>query len=343
MVRREARLPARIALAAAVLGALAVSVPAAAGTPLEDAKELANTATVQYKLGAFSNALEGYTAAYEKYPTPGLLFNIGQCHKMLKHYEQAIHSFRTFLHDKPNAANREDVEALVAESEHALAAERAAPALPKPPDSTQLAPPPPPPPPAPLTPPPVEATHGSPALRVAGVAVGVAGAALLGTGVYFGLHAGSDSSAIAAARRAEARGRRRIRRRTTTARGRPARRRRSTSWAAWRSPRAACSRSSVAEDGPRAGRDAGGHGGPDGWDGRRARRVLGLHPERGRAQGHALASVSHVLPAWHDLPPPHACVPVHATQQCPTAPCTRSHPCRTGFRRRSCCSSPPRT
>jgi len=199
MVRREARLPARIALAAAVLGALAVSVPAAAGTPLEDAKELANTATVQYKLGAFSNALEGYTAAYEKYPTPGLLFNIGQCHKMLKHYEQAIHSFRTFLHDKPNAANREDVEALVAESEHALAAERAAPALPKPPDSTQLAPPPPPPPPAPLTPPPVEATHGSPALRVAGVAVGVAGAALLGTGVYFGLHAGSDSSAIAAA------------------------------------------------------------------------------------------------------------------------------------------------
>jgi tetratricopeptide (TPR) repeat protein len=203
-----------------VLSMLAFAVPASAQTALEQAKALTNEASVQYKLGRASVALEGYMKAYEKYPTPGLLFNIAQCHRMLTNYEQAIYFYRGYLRDKPDAANRTDVETLIRDTEHDLEAERARRAeaearaaeeardrakadeararaaeeearaaeeraharsapLPPPPASSAAA-----------------GTPGSGARRIAGVGLGAAGVVLLGTGVYFGLHASSDSSTI---------------------------------------------------------------------------------------------------------------------------------------------------
>jgi tetratricopeptide (TPR) repeat protein len=207
-----------------VLLMLAVAAPASAQSPLDQAKALTNEASVQYKLGRFSAALDGYTHAYESYPTAGLLFNIAQCHRMLKNYEQAIYFYKGYLRDKPDATNRADVETLITETERDLQAQRAAAegeaqararaaqdeaeraaaeararaaeeearaaeerarvqaATPTPTAPMASAP---------------STSRGSPAQRIAGVAVGAAGVVVLGTAVYFGVHASSDSSTIA--------------------------------------------------------------------------------------------------------------------------------------------------
>jgi len=55
--------------------------------------------------------------AFEEYPLPEFLFNIGQCHRNLGSYDQAIFSFRKYLRLKPDAENREATEELIAELE----------------------------------------------------------------------------------------------------------------------------------------------------------------------------------------------------------------------------------
>ncbi len=90
------------------------------------AKKLAREATRQYNLSRFREALDAYTKAYETFPAAGLLFNIGQCHRGLGDHEQAIRSYEAYLREKPDAANRNLVNELVAEEESLLAAQRAA-------------------------------------------------------------------------------------------------------------------------------------------------------------------------------------------------------------------------
>lgn len=70
-----------------------------------------------FTLGRFDAALEQYEKAYEANPLPAFLFNIGQCHRNLGHYQQAAFSFRTYLRESPNAEQRESVEALIVELE----------------------------------------------------------------------------------------------------------------------------------------------------------------------------------------------------------------------------------
>lgn len=65
--------------------------------------------------GRFREALREYQRAYAVLPLPGLLFNIGQSHRNLGHYEQAIAAFRLYLRKSPEASNRPAVERLIAE------------------------------------------------------------------------------------------------------------------------------------------------------------------------------------------------------------------------------------
>lgn len=90
-------------------------------------------------------ALDAYTAAYEAAPLPGFLFNIGQCHRKLEHWEEAADFFRRYLAALPDAPNFEDAEDLLHEVEAQLS--EAAPLPPPAPPPT--APPPTPPPAAP--------------------------------------------------------------------------------------------------------------------------------------------------------------------------------------------------
>ncbi len=66
-----------------------------------------------FALGKFDQALVEFEAAYEAKPLPKLLFNIGQAHRNLDHYDQAIFAFRKYLREVPDADNREAVEKLI--------------------------------------------------------------------------------------------------------------------------------------------------------------------------------------------------------------------------------------
>ncbi len=110
-----------------VLVALAVSWQASATTPKAMAKVEFDKAQIQYKLGHFDEALAGYSRAYELFPAPAFLFNIGQCHKNLKNYERAIFFFEGYLRDEKNPARRTLAGDLLAESKAELEKQQRAP------------------------------------------------------------------------------------------------------------------------------------------------------------------------------------------------------------------------
>lgn len=111
-------------LALCIAVVIAHAAPASADNKAE-AKPHVAIADREFKLGHFKEALAEYGKAYELFPAPALLFNIGQCERYLKDYERAIFSFQSYLREKPDAANRATVEDLIHESQAALDAERA--------------------------------------------------------------------------------------------------------------------------------------------------------------------------------------------------------------------------
>jgi len=76
-----------------------------------------------FALGKFDEALEQYQQAFEAKPLPGFLYNIGQCHRNLGNFDQAIFSFRKYLTLEPNAPNKEAVQHLIDELEERKARE----------------------------------------------------------------------------------------------------------------------------------------------------------------------------------------------------------------------------
>lgn len=104
---------------------LCLAAPALAQDRAE-ARRLFQRAEAAFAEARWSEALEDYTSAYEAAPLPGFLFNIGQCHRKLEHWEVAADFFRRYLDAVPDAPNRGDAEDLLAEVE-ARAAENARP------------------------------------------------------------------------------------------------------------------------------------------------------------------------------------------------------------------------
>ncbi len=182
-----------VALATFVGAAMVIASTGSAATPLEAAKDFATHASVEYKVGHFDQALDLYGKAYESYPTPALLFNIGQCHKMLKNYDRAIYFFHGYLRDAPDAPNRAFVEKLMAEAQTDLDAQRAAEAAEAKRRAAEAS--------AAPTSPALSSTTlsasggeqpsmkpANPTLRIAGIATAGAGVVLVATGIYFGAH-----------------------------------------------------------------------------------------------------------------------------------------------------------
>ena len=130
---------ARTGLAAALLlaGATAFGAPAQS-TASPDAARPANAraqaraqvkkAQLDYKLARFEQALEEYSHAYEIFPAPALLFNLGQCHRNLGNYERAIFFFEGYLREQSKIApeQRTLTEDLLTESRAALDRQKAA-------------------------------------------------------------------------------------------------------------------------------------------------------------------------------------------------------------------------
>jgi tetratricopeptide (TPR) repeat protein len=188
------------------------AVPAAAANPaLEDARKLTAQASVEYDVGHFDQALDLYAKAYERYPKAALLFDIGQCHRLLGHFERAIFFYQGYLRGMPEARNRVMVEKFIAESQQQLDAQRAAAATPTSPAAAPPAPtgatsPPAAATPLPLDQPPASSPDSAPAttpangwtpLRIAGVATAGVGVVLLGAAIVEGLQASSLSNQVA--------------------------------------------------------------------------------------------------------------------------------------------------
>jgi tetratricopeptide (TPR) repeat protein len=190
----------RVAACLAVLSAsIAFSTPARSQTPLDQAKALTGRATVEYNIGHFDQALELDSKAYESLAAAALLFDIGQCHRMLGHQERAVFFFQGYLREKPDAPNRALVEQLLQDLQRQLDAQRAATARAEEQqraETSHAAPAPPVEPVAPVPPPTVASPKGHPAVRIAGLATAGAGVALIGTAVVLGLHASSLSNEI---------------------------------------------------------------------------------------------------------------------------------------------------
>ncbi len=117
---------ARIFVAALSIAVIAATLPVRPARAAEDADDAIAQKSARrhfkkgeklYALGRFAEALVEYQAAFEAYPAPEFLFDIGQCHRNLKHYDEAIFSFKKYLRLMPDADNREATEKLIAELE----------------------------------------------------------------------------------------------------------------------------------------------------------------------------------------------------------------------------------
>ncbi|MHB1844324.1 MAG: hypothetical protein ACYCWW_05755 [Deltaproteobacteria bacterium] len=89
--------------------------PASAPGGLAGARRLFNEGTVAYDAGHFEVALRDYEAAYRAAPLAGLLFNIAQCQRQLGHWKEAEDGYRLYLEALPDAKNRAQTEAYLAE------------------------------------------------------------------------------------------------------------------------------------------------------------------------------------------------------------------------------------
>jgi tetratricopeptide (TPR) repeat protein len=99
-------------------------VPNVSAEARAEAQEHNRQAQIQYNLGRFAEALEEYSAAYELFPHPAFLFNLGQCNREIDNHDRAIFFFEGYLRQLPNAANRELVESLLNESHVTLQEQR---------------------------------------------------------------------------------------------------------------------------------------------------------------------------------------------------------------------------
>lgn len=82
-----------------------------------------------YAVQEWQRALDLYKESYLLSVEPALLYNIGQCQRQLKKYEEALKSYRAFIRGAPSHPSRADAETKIAELEPLLASQ------PKPPTS----------------------------------------------------------------------------------------------------------------------------------------------------------------------------------------------------------------
>ncbi len=121
---------------------------AQAGDPkLDAARAHSQEGDAYYKLEKYANAITEYEQAYLAKPDPSFLYNIAQCHRLMGNGAEAIHFYRRFLKDAPNAPNRAVAEKHIRDLED-VASHGTAP--------SPMAPPPAPVAPGPASPPPTE-------------------------------------------------------------------------------------------------------------------------------------------------------------------------------------------
>lgn len=111
-------------LSVSLLFSVATAQPKAKKDPgkqsAEDPKKLFEQAEAHYRIQEYATALELYKKAYLLSLQPGLLFNIGQCQRQLKMYEEAIRSYKSYLNESPQSPIKDRVLELIKETEALL-------------------------------------------------------------------------------------------------------------------------------------------------------------------------------------------------------------------------------
>ncbi len=133
------------------------------------AKEQSDRGRRFYELGEYDRAIAAYREAYMILPSPGVLFNLGQAHRLKGDCVAAASSYRGFLRTEPEGPPRRLAEAQLADVEKC--------AREAPPRFTSSA-------------------SGGRSLRGAGLAAAVGGGVLLGAGMYFAIDSGRASSEV---------------------------------------------------------------------------------------------------------------------------------------------------
>jgi tetratricopeptide (TPR) repeat protein len=88
----------------------------------QQSKRLWIEGVAAYDLGQLETAIARFEEAYTLDPNPNILYNLAQAHRQAGRHERAIFFFGSYLRNKPGAANRGEVEGLIAELEQLLAA-----------------------------------------------------------------------------------------------------------------------------------------------------------------------------------------------------------------------------
>lgn len=192
------------------------------------AKEHYARGTSYYDLGRYDDAIKEFEAAYQLKNDPAFLYNLAQSYRLAGNEERALHFYKTYLRYVPKAPKRAEIEERIAALERQMATESKATTTPPPagttppttgttPLPTGTTPPPtgttpptvtvtPPPPnalPPPTYPPPGDMTGPPPPInttppgapdpgrkfRIAGMATGGVGAALILIGIIQGARA----------------------------------------------------------------------------------------------------------------------------------------------------------
>jgi tetratricopeptide (TPR) repeat protein len=116
--------PSRRAIAAllALIVWVGIAAHAAADPSSVKARELYDQGVTEYNLGHFKDALIAFEGAYRLRHDSAFLFNIGQCQRNLRHYEDAQLSYRAYLRESPALppATRTKLQGLIAEMEQAV-------------------------------------------------------------------------------------------------------------------------------------------------------------------------------------------------------------------------------
>jgi len=111
----------------AVLALLVSATGAARADQAADAAEARRfyeQGTKKYSMGDFPKAIELYKKAFDLLPDPVFLYNIAQAYRLSDNFKQAQFFYKSYLRNAPNAANRAEVEARIAELESMIARSR---------------------------------------------------------------------------------------------------------------------------------------------------------------------------------------------------------------------------
>jgi len=163
----------------------------AAAEPAGDAaREHYRKGEAAYDRHEYGRAIDEFQQAYNLTNAPALLFNLAQAHRLHGDWAEARDLYRSYLRETPDAPNRTDVEARIDEMDHKLVPVKATAPLRLAPRATTHTTP-------PWTEPQRDTeSHPGRTLKIAGVATGASGLALLGAGLYYGVRADSYSDQV---------------------------------------------------------------------------------------------------------------------------------------------------